>query len=350
MLAGGSGTRLRPITYTRAKQLVPLANKPILFFGLEAIAAAGIREVGIVVGDTEEAFRAAVGDGSQFGLEVTYLRQDAPRGLAHAVLIAREFLADEPFLMYLGDNLVVGGVTGFVQEFQRSEPDALVLLAHVDRPEQFGVAELDADGRLVRLVEKPKVPPSDLALVGCYLFGPAVHDAVRAIEPSDRGELEITDAIQWLVANGSLVESQILATPFIDTGKLQDLLEANTIVLGALEGRVDGSVDDASELVGHVIIEAGARVVASKIVGPVAIGSKTVVERSVVGPSVSIGPDCLVADSRVEHSVLLEGAQVQGVARIVDSLLGRGARVTRSDGPYRLLLSDDSEIEVPSGP
>ena len=184
MLAGGSGTRLRPITYTRAKQLVPLANKPILFFGLEAIAAAGIREVGIVVGDTEDAFRAAVGDGSQFGLEVTYLRQDAPRGLAHAVLIARDFLADEPFLMYLGDNLVVGGVTGFVQEFDRSQPDALVLLAHVDRPEQFGVAELDADGRLVRLVEKPKVPPSDLALVGCYLFGPAVHDAVRAIEPS----------------------------------------------------------------------------------------------------------------------------------------------------------------------
>ncbi len=273
MLAGGSGTRLRPITYTSAKQLVPLANKPILFYGLEAIAAAGIREVGLVVGDSEQSFRDAVGSGEQFGLEVTYLRQDAPRGLAHAVLIARDFLGDEPFLMYLGDNLVVGGVTDFVDQFQQSSPDALVLLAHVDRPEQFGVAELDPQGRLVSLVEKPKEPKSDLALVGAYLFGPAIHEAVAKIEPSGRNELEITDAIQWLVAHEKVVDSQVLERPFIDTGKLQDLLEANTIVLGAIEGRTDGEVDAESELVGQVIIETGARVVNSRILGPAVIGS-----------------------------------------------------------------------------
>ena len=346
VLAGGSGTRLRPITHTSAKQLVPLANRPILFYGLDAIAAAGIREVGLVVGEFEPDFRAAVGNGDEFGLEVTYLRQDAPRGLAHGVLIARDFLGDEPFLMYLGDNVVVGGVTDFVRQFEKASPDALVLLAHVDRPEQFGVAELDAQGRLVGLVEKPKVPRSDLALVGAYLFGPAIHEAVAGIKPSGRGELEITDAIQWLVAHGKVVDTQVLERPFIDTGKLQDLLEANTIVLGAIEGRVDGDVDGESELVGQVIVETGARVVRSRILGPAVIGMGALVEGSTVGPGVSVGPGCVVVDATLEHSVLLEGARVEGVSRVVDSLLGRNARVSRSDGPHRLVLSDDSEISL----
>lgn len=346
VLAGGSGTRLRPITHTTAKQLVPLANRPILFYGLDAIAAAGIREVGLVVGEFEPDFRAAVGDGAEFGLEVTYLRQDAPRGLAHGVLIARDFLGDEPFLMYLGDNVVVGGVTDFVRQFEKASPDALVLLAHVDRPEQFGVAELDPQGRLVGLVEKPKVPRSDLALVGAYLFGPAIHEAVATIEPSGRNELEITDAIHWLVANGKVVDTRVLERPFIDTGKLQDLLEANTIVLGAIVGRVDGDVDGESELVGQVIVEAGARVVRSRILGPAVVGTGALVEGSTIGPGVSIGPGCVVRDATLEHSVLLEGARVEGVSRVVDSLLGRNARVGRSDGPHRLVLSDDSEINL----
>ncbi|MDQ3945912.1 MAG: glucose-1-phosphate thymidylyltransferase, partial [Actinomycetota bacterium] len=254
VLAGGAGTRLRPITHTSAKQLVPLANKPILFYALESIAEAGVVDVGIVVGDTAAAIQAAVGDGSRFGLSVTYLRQEAPLGLAHAVLVAREYLGDEPFVMYLGDNLLVGGITGFVDEFIRERPAAQVLLTKVAHPENFGVAELGPDGRLVRLVEKPKEPESDLALIGVYLFDASVHAAVAAISPSWRGELEITDAIQYLLDGGHVVRPHILEGPWIDTGKLQDLLEANRIVLESLEHSVRGVVDAETRLVGRVVV------------------------------------------------------------------------------------------------
>ena len=349
MLAGGSGTRLRPITYTSAKQLVPLANTPILFFGLEAIAAAGIHEVGIVVGDTEPDIRAAVGDGSQFGLSVTYLRQAAPLGLAHAVLIARDFLGDEPFVMYLGDNLVVGGIEGFVGEFAHEHPCALVLLAKVDHPEQFGVAELGPGGDLVRLVEKPASPPSDLALVGIYLFDAQIHQAVRAIEPSARGELEITDAIQWLLDRGHIVRPHILETPWIDTGKLTDLLDANQIVLEGLTTSIEGAVDDASRLDGMVIVGSGAQIIASELRGPVVIGASTTVVRSVIGPSVSLAADCEVVDATIEHSVVLEGARIGQVDRIIDSLIGRGAQVTGSpsaSSTYRMHIGDHSDVAL----
>ncbi|HEX7521570.1 MAG TPA: glucose-1-phosphate thymidylyltransferase, partial [Acidimicrobiia bacterium] len=345
VLAGGSGTRLRPITYTSAKQLVPLANKPILFFGLEAIAAAGIHEVGIVVGDTELDIRAAVGDGSQFGLSVTYLRQDAPLGLAHAVLIARDFLGDEPFVMYLGDNLVVDGIKSFVDEFMHEQPCALVLLTKVDHPEQFGVAELGPAGDLVSLVEKPVSPPSDLALVGIYLFDARIHQAVRAIQPSARGELEITDAIQWLLDRGYAVRPHILESPWIDTGKLTDLLDANQIVLEGLTTSIEGVVDDASSLDGTVIVGPGAQVIASELRGPLVIGASTKVVRSVIGPSVSLGPDCEVVDATIEHSVVLEGARISQVDRIADSLIGRHANVAGSPSAtstYRLHIGDHS--------
>jgi glucose-1-phosphate thymidylyltransferase len=358
VLAGGSGTRLRPITYTSAKQLVPLANKPILFYGLEAIAAAGIVEVGIVVGDTAPEVQAAVGDGSRFGLEVTYLRQDAPRGLAHCVLIAREFLGDEPFVMYLGDNLVVGGITDFVSTFTGAGPDglfgsdrpnAVVLLTEVDDPRQFGVAEIDAEGQLVRLVEKPKDPPSNLALVGVYLFDVSIHEAVRAIEPSWRGELEITDAIQWLLESGRRVSPHVLTRPWIDTGKLMDLLEANRVVLEDIEPSIAGTVDDASRLSGRVIVEAGAEVVRSVIRGPVVIGPDAKIVDSYVGPFSSIAAGCTITGSEIEYSVLLEGACVDGVRRIDHSLIGKGARVVRSDEPplaYRFLVGDHSEVKI----
>jgi glucose-1-phosphate thymidylyltransferase len=349
VLAGGSGTRLRPITYTSAKQLVPLANKPILFFGLEAIAAAGIHEVGIVVGDTEPDIRAAVGDGSQFGVSATYLRQDAPLGLAHAVLIARDFLGDEPFVMYLGDNLVVGGIESFVGEFAQQHPCAMVLLHKVDHPEQFGVAELGPDGHLVRLVEKPTSPPSDLALVGIYLFDARIHQAVRAIQPSARGELEITDAIQWLLDRGHDVRPHILEAPWIDTGKLTDLLDANQIVLEGLTTSIEGVVDDASSLDGTVIVGPGAQVIASELRGPLVIGASTKVVRSVIGPSVSLGPDCEVIDSTIEHAVLLEGARISQVDRILDSLIGRSTQVAGSPSAtstYRLHIGDHSEVSL----
>ncbi len=353
VLAGGSGTRLRPITYTSAKQLVPLANKPILFFGLESIAAAGIREVGIIVGDTHADIESAVGDGSRFGLDVTYLRQDEPRGLAHAVLIARDFLAGDPFVMYLGDNLVVGGIDRFVRAFEESSSDALVLVTKVANPEQFGVAELDPDGRVVRLVEKPADPASDLALVGVYIFDSAVHEAVRAIRPSARGELEITEAIQWLVDAGRSVSTEVLTTPWIDTGKLQDLLEANRIVLDRLEtgpvAAVEGTVDSESHVSGPVVLEAGATLLRSTVRGPVVVGAGTRIEDSFVGPYTSIGAGCTVRDSSVEHAVLMDGAEIDGVERLCDSLVGRGASVRRAhERPpaLRLHIGDHSEVRL----
>ncbi|MGH9042794.1 MAG: glucose-1-phosphate thymidylyltransferase [Acidimicrobiia bacterium] len=349
VLAGGAGTRLRPITHTSAKQLVPLANKPILFYGLEAIAEAGVVETGIVVGDTAADIEAAVGDGSRFGLKVTYLRQEAPLGLAHAVLIARDFLGEEPFVMYLGDNLLVGGIKGFVDEFIRERPAAQVLLTKVERPENFGVAELGPDGSLIRLVEKPKHPRSDLALIGVYLFDSSVHASVAAISPSGRGELEITDAIQHLVDSGHVVRPHVLDGPWIDTGKLQDLLEANRIVLDSIDHRLDGSFDAESRLVGRVVLEPGAEVVRSVVRGPVALGPGCRIVDSYVGPYSSIGPNCVIVDSEIEHSVVLEGSRVEGVRRIEDSLIGRDAVVRRSDTQpraYRFMLSDHSEAQV----
>src|SRR5690606_8340226 len=348
VLAGGSGTRLRPITHTSAKQLVPVANKPVLFYGLEAIAEAGIREVGLVVGDTRAEIEAAVGDGSAFGLEVTYLRQEAPLGLAHGVLIARDYLGDDDFVMYLGDNFVVGGITGLVDRFTRDRPAAQIMLTRVADPRQFGVAELDADGRVVGLEEKPASPKSDLALVGVYLFSPAVHAAVAELKPSWRGELEITDAIQWLLEEGLRVESSVISGYWKDTGNVPDMLEVNRLVLESLDPETLGRVD-ASELIGRVRVEAGAVVERSRLVGPVIVGSGAVVRDSYVGPYTSIGAGCAVTRSEVEYSILMPRASIDGVGRIEQSLIGHDAEVTRApDTPraHRLVLGDHSKVQI----
>lgn len=350
VLAGGTGSRLRPITYTCSKQLVPLANKPVLFYGLEAIAAAGITEVGIIVGDTGPDIRKAVGDGSAFGFSATYIEQDAPGGLAQTVLIAREFLAEDDFVMYLGDNVVLGGIKGFVDEFNKQKPNAMVLLNRVDDPRQFGVAEIAEDGSLIRLIEKPQNPPSDLALVGVYLFDPSIHEAVRAIKPSARGELEITDAIQWLIENNRSVKQHTIDSPWIDTGKLQDLLEANRIVLDQLEPAQLGTVDDASRIEGRVVIEKGAKIINSTVRGPAIIGADAVIEGTYVGPYSSIGANCELIDSEIEHSVLMEGACVHGVTRVVDSLMGRDARCIKDESQpsaFRVMIGDTSTVRVP---
>src|SRR4051794_6608717 len=309
ILAGGAGTRLRPITHTSAKQLVPVANKPILFYGIESLAEAGIREVGIITGDTGAEVMAAVGDGSRWGIDVTYIPQDAPLGLAHCVLIACDFLADDDFVMYLGDNLLEQDLTAFVDEFLKARandevrPVAQILLKQVPDPQRFGIAELDTDDRVVRLVEKPDRPPSDLALVGVYLFDRTIQDAVRAIAPSDRGELEITDAIQWLIDRGLRVRMELLAGWWIDTGKLTPLLEANRLLLEKIEPAIDGTVDATSIVDGRVVVAAGAEVVRSTIRGPVAIGARTRIVNSFVGPFSAIGADCEVMNSEIEHSV-----------------------------------------------
>ena len=363
ILSGGAGTRLRPITHTSAKQLVPVANKPILFYGIEDMARAGIEEIGIVVGETRDEIVAAVGDGSRFGVRVTYLPQAEPLGLAHAVLIAADFLGDDDFVMYLGDNLLRQGIGTFVEAFERDRraaaapalgaevdaPSAQILLAHVADPERFGVAELNDSGEVVRLVEKPPVPPSDLALVGVYLFDRSIHEAVRAISPSARGELEITDAIQWLIDHGRRVRHDLLEGWWLDTGKKDPLLESNRRVLDDLEGRIDGEVDERSDIDGRVVIEAGARLVNSRVRGPAIIGAGTVVTGSYVGPYTAIAEGCVITDSEIENSVLLERVTVEGVPRLVDSLIGRDAEVRRTGRrPHatRLMIGDHCVIDV----
>nr|WP_221473169.1 glucose-1-phosphate thymidylyltransferase [Planomonospora venezuelensis] len=351
VLAGGSGTRLRPITHTSAKQLVPVANKPVLFYGLEAIAAAGVRELGLVVGDTHAEIEAAVGDGSAFGLQVTYLRQEAPLGLAHAVLIARDYLADDDFVMYLGDNFIVGGIDGIVERFGRDRPAAQIMLTRVGDPRQFGVAELDASGRVVGLEEKPAEPKSDLALVGVYLFTPAIHEAVAELKPSWRGELEITDAIQWLIEEGLRVESDVITGYWKDTGNVADMLEVNRLVLESLETRVDGRVDGASELIGRVVVEPGAVVERSRIVGPAVIGPGARVSGSYVGPFTSIAADCVVSGSEIEYSIVLPRASISGVSRIEASLIGHDVEVTPAPAApraHRLVLGDHSKVQISS--
>jgi len=351
VLAGGSGTRLRPITHTGAKQLVPVANKPVLFWGLESLRDAGITEVGMVVGTTAPEIEAAVGDGSQFGLTVTYLPQDAPRGLAHAVLIAREYLADSDFVMYLGDNLVLGGITSFVDRFRADRPDADLMLTKVADPGLFGVAEVDVDGRVTRLTEKPREPASDLALIGVYAFTPAIHDAVRAISPSARGELEITDAIQYLIDDGAAVRSSVSTGYWKDTGNVPDMLEVNRALLESLPPDVAGTVDDDSEIVGRVAIAPGAVIRASRIVGPAAIGPGTVISRSYVGPFTSVAEGCRISDSELQFTIVLRGASIDGVGRIEHSLIGREASVMPALSrpcSHQLVLGDHSEVRISS--
>ena len=348
VLSGGAGTRLRPITHTSAKQLVPIANKPILFYGLEAMREAGVTEVGIVVGDTHAEVEAAVGEGERFGLRVTYLRQEAPLGLAHAVLISQDYLGDEPFVMYLGDNLLKDGIVPFVERFRACGPDALILLQHVPDPQSYGVAEV-ADGAVVRLVEKPARPTSDLALVGVYLFTPAVFDSVRAISPSARGELEITDAIQDMVDRGLHVEPHVVTGWWKDTGKLDDMLEANRLILSTLERDVRGESTD-SALEGPVSVGAGSRLVRCTVRGPVVIGEGCDLSDSFIGPYTSISDGVCIDHAEIEHSIILEHSRISGLnARLCDSLIGKNVTISRADArpvAYRFMVGDSSQIGV----
>jgi glucose-1-phosphate thymidylyltransferase len=350
ILSGGKGTRLRPITHTNAKQLVPVANKPILFFAIEAIKAAGIDDIGIVVGDTEAEIRTAVGDGRAFGARVTYIRQSEPLGLAHAVKISREFLAGEAFVMYLGDNFIKDGITSLVREFERDRPNSQILLARVPNPGAFGVAEL-VDGRVVGLEEKPKQPKSDYALVGVYMFDATIFEAVDAIRPSARGELEITDAIQRLIETGKDVRSHVIKGWWKDTGKIEDLLEANRVALTSIERNVRGKVDARSRVIGEVVVDEGAVVENSELRGPLVIGAGTVIRDSYVGPFTSISSRCTVIGSEIEFSIVLEECRIENLSRRMEgSLVGRNVKITTSDAKpraFRFMVGDNSEIQVP---
>jgi glucose-1-phosphate thymidylyltransferase len=349
ILSGGRGTRLRPITHTSAKQLVPVANKPVLFYGVEAMAAAGIDEVGIIIApETGDEIREATGDGSQFGVRITYIVQDEPAGLAHAVLTAEPFLGQSPFVMYLGDNLLQGGMTDLVKAFKEHEPDALILLTPVPDPENYGVAELN-DGRVTRLVEKPPQPNTDLALCGVYMFTANVHDAARAIRPSGRGELEITDAIQHLVDAGARVEPHIVQGWWKDTGRLDDMLEANRLVLDTILPSVEGEMVESTTH-GRVIIEPGARLERSTVRGPAIVGAGARLTDCYIGPYTAVGPGCVIENAEVEHSILLEGSSVRGLdGRMEASLLGRNVAIGRSTGQpraFRFMVGDNSEIGI----
>src|SRR5437763_4872211 len=355
ILSGGRGTRLRPITHTSAKQLVPVANKPVLFSGIEAMAAAGIEQVGVVIApETGAEIEAAAGDGSRFGVNITYVLQDEPLGLAHAVLTAEAFLGSSPFVMYLGDNLLQGGISDLVATFREHEPDALILLTPVPDPEHYGVAEL-ADsgqgqaGRVVRLLEKPSAPVTDLALVGVYMFTAQIHAAARAISPSGRGELEITDAIQHLVDEGRRIEPHIVRGWWKDTGRLSDLLEANRLILDNLIGRIEGELID-SRADGRVVIEAGARLERTTVRGPAIVGAGAQLSDCYIGPYTAIGEQCTISGAEVEHSIVLAGCNICDLdGRMESSLLGRNVTVRRGDRQpraYRFMVGDNSDISI----
>ncbi|MDI6756980.1 MAG: glucose-1-phosphate thymidylyltransferase [Endomicrobiia bacterium] len=348
ILSGGKGTRLRPITHTSAKQLVPVANKPILFYGIEAIVECGIKDIGIVVGETRAEIESAVGDGSKWGVRVTYIPQSAPLGLAHAVKISEEFIAGEPFVMYLGDNLIKDGIKPLVSEFASSRPDAQILLARVSNPNQFGVAELE-DGRVRRLEEKPSAPKSDMALVGVYMFNAKIFDAVRAIKPSRRGELEITDAIQYLIDKGADVRPHVINGWWKDTGKLDDMLEANRIILSTKKKSLRGSVDSSSTIEGLVEIAEGAVVENSTIRGPVIVGENTRIVNSYIGPYTSIYYNVVVENSEIEHSIILENSRIKDIKRLEDSLIGQNVEISRTlkkPAAYRIMVGDSSRVEI----
>ena len=349
VLSGGKGTRLRPLTHTAAKQLVPVGNRPILFHVLDNLKNAGIDQVGVVISpETGNAVREAVGSGEAWSMHIHYIPQHQPLGLAHAVKVAQSYLGSDPFVMYLGDNLIGSGIHEFRDRFERSGAQASILLKEVDNPSSFGIAEVDDQQRIVRLVEKPKEPRSNLALVGIYFFTPAIHEAIAQISPSWRGELEITDAIQSLLDAGGEVRSERVAAWWLDTGKKDDLLTANTVVLDEwVTRRIDGDVDGQSQVTGRVRLGKGSNIVNSVIRGPVVIGENVSVESSFIGPFTSIGNGCHIASSVLEHCVLLENARIEHVDRLEDSLIGKNSAVLKdhsSRQAYRLMIGDDSEV------
>ena len=350
ILSGGKGTRMRPLTYTSAKQLIPVANKPVLVYGIEAIVAAGIEEIAIILSpETGPEIRECIGDGSRYGAAITYVEQDAPRGLAHAVLTAEPFLQDSPFVMYLGDNLLQHGITPLVEEYRALECNSEILLTKVANPSQFGVAELEGE-KVVRLTEKPPEPKSDLALVGVYMFDSHIFEAARAIKPSKRGELEITDAIQWLLDNGYSVHPHIVKGWWKDTGKIEDMLEANRTVLDTFENEVRGNVIGESHIEGKVVVEEGAQIVDSVVRGPAIIGRDARITHAYVGPYTSIGNRCAIEHCEIENSIVLEGSAITHVdGRIEASLIGKNVKIGkthRKPAAYRFILGDNSEVGI----
>jgi glucose-1-phosphate thymidylyltransferase len=351
ILSGGKGTRLRPLTYSGAKQLVPIANKPILFYCIDNIVQAGIKNIGIIISpETGQEIKEAVGNGNRWNVKIEYIIQDFPGGLAHAIKTAREFLADSPFLMYLGDNLIGSGISKFIKRFQKNLPEALILLKEVENPIQFGVVEVSEEGKVIRLIEKPVNPPSNLALIGIYIFSPLIHEAIKKIKPSKRGELEITDAIQKLINLGYYVDCLKIDSWWLDTGKKDDILTANATVLDEwLERKINGTIDDINKILGRVSIGKGSLIKGSNIRGPVIIGKNTEIINSFIGPYTSIDDNVKIIKSSIEHSVIMSESEIKDIERMEDCLIGRRVKITKNNVSHkalRLMLGDDSVVEV----
>ncbi len=352
VLSGGKGSRLRPFTYTNAKQLVPIANKPVIFYTIEQLVESGITDIGIVIGDTGEQVKAACGDGSQFGATITYIEQDAPLGLAHAVATAKDFLGDSRFVLYLGDNFVMGGIKSHVARFMANGDCSQILLHPVPNPEAFGIAQMDGE-RVSRIVEKPKEPMGNLAVIGIYMFDPAVHEVIKTLNPSARGELEITDAIQGLIDRGRRVDAEVMDRYWIDTGKMDDMLNANRTVLAAMDDRREGSIDEKSRVHGPVVIEAGARIEDSILRGPLIIGRDSVVINSYIGENTAIDARCRIKGCRIEDSIVMEDSRLEDLHwPVAKSMIGRSVELIGGGSPsgsYSLTLGDHSRIEMPDG-
>ncbi|AIY90160.1 glucose-1-phosphate thymidylyltransferase [Geoglobus acetivorans] len=347
ILSGGHGTRLRPLTYSQQKQLIPVANKPVLFYAIEDVIEAGVDEIGIITGPNREQVMETVRS-AEWDAEITFIHQGDPKGLAHAILVAEEFLGDDEFVMYLGDNILRDGIVEHAQKFRENDPDSLILLTEVDDPTRFGVAELDENGNVVRLVEKPKVPPSNFALVGIYFFKPVILEACKSIKPSWRNELEITDAIQWLIENGYSVEASIVRGWWKDTGKPEDILEANRLILDDIRESISGEVVD-SAIIGRVVVEDGAKVMNSTIKGPCIIGRNARIENAYIGPYTAVGNGCMVRDTEIEDSVVLDESVIENAGRIVESLIGRGVRIRKGNSRpsgHRFVIGDNSELTL----
>ncbi len=349
VLSGGYGTRLRPLTYSQQKQLIPVANKPILFYAVEDIIESGVHDIGIIVGPNREQVERTVRS-RDWDANIEFIYQDEPRGLAHTVLISEKFIGDEPFVMYLGDNLLCNGIVDHADTFRRSRAEASILLTEVEHPERFGVAQLDEQGEIVRLIEKPKVPPSNLALVGVYLFMPVIFEAVKEISPSWRNELEITDAIQWLVDKGYHVRAALVKGWWKDTGMPEDILSANNLILDEMEASCSGEILEGSAVQGRVAIGAGTVLEKGSVVrGPVVIGCNCRISNSYIGPYTSIGDGCEIRDSEIEGSIVMDGTRIDIRRKIVDSLIGANVKISesaRKPHGYRFVVGDSSEVRV----
>ncbi|MCS7013371.1 MAG: glucose-1-phosphate thymidylyltransferase [Chloroherpetonaceae bacterium] len=347
--SGGHGTRLRPITHTQNKHLIPIANKPMLHYAIEAVAAAGIKEVGIVTNAKSKDVENAIGSGKEFGVRITYIPQEAPLGLAHVVKISQDFIKDEPFIFYLGDNMLVGGVKRFIDEFYAQKSNCHLTLAKVKDPERFGVPEI-CNGRIVSIEEKPKHPKSSYAVAGIYIYDSHIFEAVNAIQPSARGELEISDAHQYLLEKNYRVTYSEITGWWKDTGKPFDLLEANRLVLENQETLIEGEVDKDSTITGKVVIGKGTKIQNSVLRGPCIIGKNCLIKDSYIGPFTSIYDDCLVNKSEIEFSIVLKSCRIDEVGiRIEESLLGNDVHIvrsTRKPKTNRFMLGDQSRVEV----